>query len=91
MSEKKSLHLILTYNWFDKIKSGEKTSEYREIKPHWNNILAKDYETVVFHRGYGHAGKPAEKLAMKIEKVQQTTEPNDLGLEKCWEIKLATI
>ena len=30
---------MLTFNlkkeWFDKIKSGEKTHEYREIKPYW--------------------------------------------------------
>lgn len=31
---------MLTFNvkkqWFDKIKSGEKTHEYREVKPYWN-------------------------------------------------------
>lgn len=30
---------MLTFNlkkeWFDKIKSGEKTHEYREVKPYW--------------------------------------------------------
>lgn len=35
---------MLTFNlkkqWFDKIKSGEKTHEYREVKPYWTNRLA---------------------------------------------------
>lgn len=34
---------MLTFNlkkqWFDKIKSGEKTHEYREVKPYWEKRL----------------------------------------------------
>ena len=36
---------MLTFNlkkeWFEKIKSGEKTHEYREYKPYWRNRLEK--------------------------------------------------
>lgn len=36
---------MLTFNvkkeWFEKIKSGEKTHEYREVKPYWTKRLAK--------------------------------------------------
>ena len=39
---------MLTFNlkkvWFDKIKSGEKTHEYREVKPFWKNRLKKIFE-----------------------------------------------
>lgn len=31
----KHLHLILKRKWFELIASGEKTEEYREIKPYW--------------------------------------------------------
>lgn len=31
----KILHLTLKKKWFDMIESGEKTEEYREIKPYW--------------------------------------------------------
>ena len=35
---------MLTFNlkkqWFEKIKSGEKTHEYREVKPYWTKRLA---------------------------------------------------
>lgn len=34
---------MITFNlkkqWFDKIKSGEKTHEYREVKPYWDSRL----------------------------------------------------
>lgn len=29
----------LKKEWFEKIKSGEKTHEYREVKPYWDNRL----------------------------------------------------
>jgi hypothetical protein len=36
----KVLHLTLKKKWFDMIASGEKTEEYREIKPYWFRRLA---------------------------------------------------
>ena len=33
--EKKVLNLSVTKEWFDKISSGEKTEEYRDIKDYW--------------------------------------------------------
>lgn len=95
----KTLHLVLTGKWYDKIASGEKTSEYRACTPYWNkrfcgwaditnihgpNLQHNWYSTVVFHRGYTN-----KTMEFKIKKyIDITTEPNDLGLDKCWEIKL---
>lgn len=39
--EKKVLTLSVKKEWFDKIVSGEKKEEYREIKPYWENRLIK--------------------------------------------------
>ena len=39
MVEKKVLPLVLEKKWFEKIVSGEKTEEYREIKPYWASRL----------------------------------------------------
>ena len=39
MEEKKVLPLVLEKKWFKKIISGEKTEEYREIKPYWASRL----------------------------------------------------
>ena len=80
----KTLHLVLKHCWFDKILSGEKTSEYRECSEYWNNRLnKKHYDTVVFHKGYTNTTIKYKILSTKI-----TTKPNDLHLPKCWEIKL---
>ena len=35
----KTLDLVLKKKWFDMIASGEKTEEYREIKPYWESRL----------------------------------------------------
>lgn len=48
---------MLTFNlkkeWFDKIKSGKKTHEYREVKDYWTNRLMKYlYGNVVDNKGY---------------------------------------
>lgn len=39
MAKKKVLSLVLEKKWFKKIVSGEKTEEYREIKPYWASRL----------------------------------------------------
>lgn len=35
----KTLDLVLKRKWFEMIASGEKTEEYREIKPYWESRL----------------------------------------------------
>lgn len=37
--KKKVLTLVVSKEWFDMIVSGEKTEEYREIKPYWASRL----------------------------------------------------
>lgn len=81
---KNTLHLVLKHHWFDKIVSGEKTSEYRVCSEYWNKRLTNaNYDTVVFHKGYTNT-----TAIYKIISIAITNEPNDLHLPKCWEIKL---
>lgn len=78
------LHLVLKHQWFDKIVSGEKTSEYRECSDYWNKRFTNaKYDTVVFHKGY-----TSTTATYKIVSIRITHAPNDLNAEKCWEIKL---
>lgn len=35
------LTFILKKEWYNKIKRGEKTIEYREVKPYWNRHICK--------------------------------------------------
>ncbi|WP_321276946.1 ASCH domain-containing protein [Thiomicrorhabdus indica] len=48
----KTLHLNLKQKWFEQIKSGEKTEEYRIRNNYWNKRLEKDYDQVVIKLGY---------------------------------------
>lgn len=80
-----NLFLVLKYKWFDLIESGQKTSEYREIKPFWDKRLNKHYDTVTFQRGYS---KNPCRMTFKILEITKTTLPNDLKKEKVYEIKL---
>lgn len=49
---------MLTFNvkkvWFEKIKSGEKTHEYREFKPYWTKILKKELDFDVTELRFGN-------------------------------------
>lgn len=59
------IHLNLKRKWFDMIKSGQKTEEYREIKPYWKkrfkphshvhigqSWLPRTMVKIVFSNGY---------------------------------------
>jgi len=40
----KILHLTLERKWFDLIAKGEKKTEYRDYKPHWQSRLIEDFD-----------------------------------------------
>jgi predicted phosphohydrolase len=48
------LILNVKRKWFDLIKSGIKTREFREIKPYWTKRLQRKYDHVVIVSGYPH-------------------------------------
>lgn len=56
MGKEKGYRAMLTFNlkkqWFDKIKSGEKTHEYREVKPYWKKRLGKHLEFFANNRTF---------------------------------------
>ena len=47
LDKKKVLTLTISKQWFDKIASGEKTEEYREIKPYWVARLFHNNSNIV--------------------------------------------
>ena len=59
----KALILNLKGEYFDQIKAGEKTEEYRLVKPYWTNRLeGKEYDKVIVLRGYPPAGAVKRRL-----------------------------
>lgn len=66
---------MLTFNlkkeWFDKIKSGEKTHEYRLYNSYWEKRLCKrmnDY-TICFACGYPKKEDTAKRIYAKLTRV----------------------
>ena len=75
---------MLTFNlkkkWFDRIKSGEKTHEYREVKDYWTNRLYNidtahcDYillkhEFITFKCGYPKSDEEDKILKARIKQI----------------------
>ena len=80
------LHLVLKYEWFDKIAAGQKTVEYRECSDHWNQRLYnKRYDLVRFQRGYYK--NPANML-FAIKRIHKWHGANDLNQPVVWAIEL---
>lgn len=97
MSKKdKILHLVLKREWFEKIKSGEKKTEYRAFSPYWNKRFEYSkyidftqcwrcpYDVVIFHNGYTN-----ETISFQIDRVKCLTGvANDLCADPVWAIQL---
>jgi ASC-1-like (ASCH) protein len=81
----KILYLTLKKKWFDLIKSGEKKTEYREVKSYWEKrLLGKKFDRIIFTNGYS-------KTSPKIE-----VECKGIGVGKfdgkdCYAIKLGKV
>lgn len=88
----KILYLTLKKRWFDLILSGEKTEEYREIKPYWQKRLTdKSYDRVVFRNGYA---ANAPQFAIELKSITQGVGRIEWGAEKdkiCFILKLGAI
>lgn len=69
MNSKNILHLTLLKRWFDLIASGEKTKEFREIKPYWTKrLLGKKFDEIYFKNGYS---KNASFMRIKCEEIRK--------------------
>lgn len=104
MNGQNTLHLFLKSVWYDKIASGEKTSEYRECKPYWNKKIAGGAHILVraalfmpmrfeqkteYKTVIFHKVYTKETMEFKINGLFLIQNvPNDLNSSCCWEIKL---
>ena len=74
-----TLHLTIKKQWFDMILSGEKTEEYRDIKPYYNiRLIGKEYDTVVFRNGYA---RDAPSLTIELKTIRFGTGNPEWGAE----------
>lgn len=91
---------MLTFNlkkeWFEKIKSGEKTHEYREVKPYWttrlcNALCVEPQELIEYHSPCdtaiifikGYSNKATNRLLARLYKICVRNGKNtDLKIDK---------
>ena len=59
---------VLKGEFFDAIKDGRKTTEYRDITPR-NLSKSIGIKTVKLQHGYGHPGKPPEQMRFEVKSV----------------------
>lgn len=84
--ELKILHLPMMYEWYDKIASGQKTTEYRQCSDHWNRLFeTKHYDLVRFQRGFY---KKTATMLFKIKNIRKWYGANDLNKPVVWAIDL---
>jgi len=64
----KPLYLTIKKKWFDKILSGEKAIEFREVKPYYDSKFKNQYTKILLQAGYS---KTAPQLTADILFVEK--------------------
>lgn len=65
--------------YFDQIKAGTKTVEYRKTTPYWRKrIVGQKYGGILLSRGYPKIGDASRRLALPYRgyEVQTITHPH---------------
>lgn len=57
----------LKKEWYEKIKSGEKTIEYREVKPYWNSRIWNEFR---FHIHPSFVGRNVQNVDLHPVKLR---------------------
>ncbi|KDD44670.1 hypothetical protein L532_2287 [Bordetella bronchiseptica OSU095] len=75
------LHLALKGEYFDAIKAGTKTEEYRLCTPYWQKRLANHfglYDRIVLTRGYPKRTDEARRLVLPWQgyAIKSITHPH---------------
>jgi transcriptional regulator with XRE-family HTH domain len=98
MTQTSILHLTLKKQWFDRIASGEKKEEYRELKEYWSTRLMeagtgkfKKYDVVRFRNGYAKDAPTMDLVCKKIGLGKSKTKWSGKPPVKCFVISLGDI
>ena len=98
MNKMQILHLTLKKEWFDKILSGSKTVEYREVKHYWTKRLfqedgrSKKYDLIEFRNGYSKNSKKVRVLFLGVKKDRMKESIGDFNKgEEVYNILLGDI
>lgn len=80
------LTLPIKKEWFDKIKSGEKTTEYREAKPYWHKRFENVFinSKIQLKNGYQKNSPVITIIVKDIELVRGCDEQKYLDPHKTY-------
>lgn len=72
------LHLHLKFEYFDQIKSGQKTHEYRLVSKWQKKLAGKTFDEIHLYRGYPKRGSPGMTLYRRWNgiKIEQRQHPH---------------
>ena len=83
--DKRILHLTLKKEWFDAIASGNKTHEYRLVKPYWiKRLSGRIFDEVHFRNGYS---KDAPFMRVECNWVERGQTHFVISLGKILELR----
>lgn len=64
----KILQLAVNGEYFDAMKRGDKTEEYRLVNPYWGNrIFGRAYDRLIITRGYPRKDDKTKRLEMNYD------------------------
>ncbi|MEQ9850862.1 ASCH domain-containing protein [Pectobacterium aroidearum] len=62
------LQLAVNGEYFDAMKRGEKTEEYRLVNPYWGRrLFGRDYDRLIITRGYPRRDDAERRIVMPYE------------------------
>ncbi|NBF24560.1 ASCH domain-containing protein [Enterobacter hormaechei] len=62
------LQLAVNGEYFDAMKRGEKTEEYRLVNPYWGRrLFGRDYDRLIITRGYPRKDDDTRRLVMPYD------------------------
>ncbi|ELC7036254.1 ASCH domain-containing protein [Enterobacter hormaechei] len=62
------LQLAVNGEYFDAMKRGEKTEEYRLVNPYWGRrLFGRDYDRLIITRGYPRKDDDSRRLVMPYD------------------------
>lgn len=77
------LNFILKKKWYEKIKSGEKTIEYREVKDYWRQRLKNEFSNYIPQTCKLRLGYTNQYMTAKITGIEIVNGKNtDLNIDK---------
>jgi hypothetical protein len=74
METQRVLTLVMKGRWFDAIKAGTKTEEFRLCTPYWRRrLIDAQPDVLMLTRGYARRGDATRRLAFAWHGVRVTT------------------